>query len=43
MAKPLEKKQDEPKARVPFDAALKKILNAPPMHKTAAKAKKKTG
>ena len=37
------KKPDDALPRIPFDDALRKILKAPPQHKTAAKAKKKTG
>jgi hypothetical protein len=38
-----KKKGDESLPRIPFDDALRKILKAPPQHKVAKKAKKKTG
>jgi hypothetical protein len=41
MTKPPKTKTEKP-PRVPFDDALRKILTAPPQHKTA-KVKKKTG
>jgi len=42
MVKTPEKKPEE-KQRIPFDDALRQILRAPPKHKVAKKAKKKTG
>jgi len=41
MSEPPEKKTDEALPRIPFNDALRKILKAPPQHKTAAKGKKK--
>jgi hypothetical protein len=39
---PKKRKENGTPERVPFDDALRKILSAPPQHKTA-KTKKKTG
>jgi hypothetical protein len=43
MAKTPNKKPGDEMPRVPFNDALRKILKAPPHHKTATKGKKKTG
>jgi hypothetical protein len=45
MKPPRNKKpqDDAPGQPMPFDDALRKILKAPPQHKTAPKEKKKTG
>jgi hypothetical protein len=39
---PSEKKRNEERETIPFDDALRRLLNTPPKHKTA-KTKKKTG
>jgi hypothetical protein len=43
MAKPPNKNPAEAPPRIPFDDAIRQILRAPPKHKVAKKAKKKTG
>jgi hypothetical protein len=40
---PISQKPDETQPAMPFDDALRRILKAPPQHKTATKTKKKTG